>query len=161
MVEDNREIKRLNPTGIDFNKGDIPGVVKKGSMGYEIYRENKAYEFGLVNIYAYHCYHCNYTWLPRDFDFNWNYKSSKSDGYFGHDLFYREPPRSCARCKSKSWKENIPNRKPRSNNRIFENEGMNKLIDGRPWIGSRARLRALFRQTKKDSLSAKEILQWD
>jgi hypothetical protein len=34
--------------------------------------ENLAGELGLVNIWAYHCYRCNYTWLPRDFDLGWS-----------------------------------------------------------------------------------------
>jgi hypothetical protein len=82
----------------------------------ENYAEGKGLEIGLVNVYAYHCNRCNYTWLPKDFDMlslagvMYN-KSGKSDGFSGHDLLYRELPKSCARCKSKSWNVLYPRRK--------------------------------------------------
>jgi hypothetical protein len=45
----------------------------------------------LVAVWAYWCYRCGYVWLPRDYDAN-------SD-----NTLDREPPKSCARCKSKYW----------------------------------------------------------
>jgi len=78
--------------------------VDKEKLGEPVYRENMANELGLVEIHAYHCIRCNYVWLPRDFDLNFNLRNDKTDGYYGHDLFFREPPKSCARCKSRSWR---------------------------------------------------------
>ena len=54
-----------------------------------------AAEIGLIKIWTYHCNcnRCNYTWIPKDFDFNGN----------NDILFDIEPPKSCARCKSKYW----------------------------------------------------------
>ena len=39
----------------------------------------------LIEVYAYHCYRCNYTWLPRDFDFNRrpSLKEGAKAEYFG------------------------------------------------------------------------------
>jgi hypothetical protein len=64
---------------------------------------------GLVKTYAYHCTHCNYVWLPKDFD------AITSDPLNADENIIREiPPRSCARCKSKQW--NIsPTRKTKRN----------------------------------------------
>jgi hypothetical protein len=130
--------------------------VDKYKMGYELYREARAEERGLIQVYAYHCYRCNYTWLPRDFDFCWNYWKT---GWWGDDLFYREPPKSCARCKSRSWKQHNAQRKLR----IALEEGnlpepilkeMNNPVsrlhkEHHPWMWSSvARLRALERQGK-------------
>lgn len=67
-------------------------------MGRNLEIENIANELGLVSVYAYHCYRCNYTWLPRDFDLGWSEP--------GQELLHRPPPKSCARCKTRSW--NIP-----------------------------------------------------
>ncbi len=81
--------------------------VDKNRMDDDKYVQNKAEEIGLINVWAYHCYRCNYTWLPRDFDFNWYLQNGKTDDYdWGPDLFYRE-----ARCKSRSWKIPIALRK--------------------------------------------------
>lgn len=69
--------------------------------------ENMASELGLVNVWAYHCYRCNYTWLPRDFDLDSSepFKMDRSKWLqLGQELLYRLPPKSCARCKSRSWK---------------------------------------------------------
>ena len=83
--------------------------IDKKLMNDEIYMENKAEEIGLLNLWAYHCYRCNYTWLPKDFDFNRRLKDDENYNYgWGHDLFYREPPKCCARCKSKSWNKEVP-----------------------------------------------------
>jgi hypothetical protein len=140
--------------------------VDKEQMGYENYAEDKAYEFGLVNVYAYHCRRCNYTWLPKDFDFNWRepFKGEMSKWlYWGQDLFFREPPKVCARCKSKSWRKVFPQRKLKLHP-IFKGEDWideDKINDvgsglNRPWINSVARLRALTRQGK---LTPKDIIQ--
>src|SRR5215475_9569414 len=115
----------------------------------EIEITNKAWEMGLVNVYAYHCFRCNYTWLPKDFDFNWRCGNNKWDDW-GQDLLYRQPPKSCARCKSRSWNNSIPRRKLRRNDLIesfVKNGGVEREhIDDRPYFVSKARLRALERQ---------------
>lgn len=55
----------------------------------------------LINTLAYHCKHCNYVWLPRDYDYE-------------HDNIIRmKAPKSCARCKSKQWNQE------RINGRMF------------------------------------------
>lgn len=59
--------------------------------------------------YHYHCYRCNYDWFPEGFD-----RSPKdiiNTDYGNVDLFFREPPKSCARCKSKSWNSEYMKRK--------------------------------------------------
>lgn len=54
-------------------------------------------ERGLMLVHAYHCIRCNYLWFPRDYD----------PAY--HDIKNMEPPKACARCKSKYWRR-IPSR---------------------------------------------------
>ena len=54
-------------------------------------------ERGLMLVQAYHCIRCNYLWFPRDYD----------PAY--HDIKNMEPPKACARCKSKYWRR-IPYR---------------------------------------------------
>ena len=58
----------------------------------------KAYDLGMVPVYAYYCYRCHLVWLPR-------YIS----GYYPLDykeiLLNSEPPKSCAKCKSKYWQK--------------------------------------------------------
>ncbi len=130
----------------------------KNQMDDPQYVENIASENGLINVYAYHCHRCNYTWLPRDFDFNFFLSNDKTDGSWGHDLFYREPPKSCARCKSRSWKEVVPRRKLKLHPAFRGQEWINEdKINDTPWINSEARLRALNRQGK---LTPKNILQF-
>jgi len=133
--------------------------VNKQRMAYENYREDMAHEFGLTEIYAYHCQRCNYVWLPKDFDFNRHLFNKKTDGFWGHDLFFREPPKSCARCKSRSWKEVIPNRKlgKRINRVLTDTMRISEeFINQSPWINSQARFRALDRQ---GNLTGKRIIQ--
>jgi hypothetical protein len=133
--------------------------VEPEKLGYEQYREDVSLEMGLTAVYAYHCQRCNYTWLPRDFDID----NREKYNYTGHDLFYREHPRSCARCKSKSWKDVIPNRKLKVNP-IFEgkkwiNEDSinNDNYMHFAWINSTPRLKALNRQNK---YTIKNIIQY-
>jgi hypothetical protein len=129
----------------------------------EAYRMDKADEMGLVEVYAYHCRRCNYTWLPRDFDYNWRepFEEEKSKWlWWGQDLFFREPPKSCARCKSRSWNIHFPLRKLRLNPvlKAAGQEWMIKQQQDYPWVGNIARLRALARQADKDELSPRDIL---
>lgn len=51
-------------------------------------------EQGLQRVYAYHCTRCNYLWFPKDYDYDRTYQE---------EIFEREPPKACARCKSKQW----------------------------------------------------------
>ena len=141
--------------------------VDKNRMGERVYVEDNAYEFGLINVYAYHCYRCNYTWLPKAFDFKWRRlkeQEAGTDGFWGHDLFYREPPKSCARCKSRSWKELHPRRRLKLQSALKEQDWIDedKINDtssplNYSWINSVARLRALNRQGK---LTPKDIVQF-
>jgi hypothetical protein len=57
-------------------------------------RPKNALDFGISKTWAYHCTRCNYVWLPKDFDL-----------VNDDDLLNREPPKACARCKSKQWKD--------------------------------------------------------
>jgi hypothetical protein len=79
--------------------------------------EDKAYRLGLVNIWAYHCNRCNYVWLPRNFDYarsKWQIKDLPGWNDFGQDLIAAEPPKSCARCKSKYWRDGFMRRVSKS-----------------------------------------------
>ena len=73
-------------------------------------------------------------------------------GTGGNDLFFREPPKSCARCKSKSWSDLIPQRKPRKNHVLsgiwVTNGELERMRIEFPWITNKARLRALARQNR-------------
>ena len=114
---------------------------------------------GLIEVYAYHCYKCNYTWLPRDFDFLWSI--GKKCGHpeqenFGEDLLHREPPKSCARCKSKYWKEMVPLRNLRRNHFLNEEEWFQVYGYRQAWTANKARLRALDKHGK---FTPKGVLQ--
>jgi hypothetical protein len=67
----------------------------------QIEKENKASELGLIKVWAYCCQRCNYVWPPRDFDFDMRLRKGQNN--LGEDLMYKDPPKSCARCKSRSW----------------------------------------------------------
>lgn len=117
-------------------------------------------ELGLVETYAYHCYRCNYTWLPKDFDrlVFVGTRYGKQQKSWGEDLLYREPPKSCARCKSKSWKEIIPRRKLKQKHALESEIWISaELRNDLPWMTSVARLRALNRQGR---LTPKNIRQF-
>ena len=137
--------------------------IDEKKLGYEVYRENMANELGLVEIHAYHCSRCNYIWLPKDFDFNYNLRNNKTDEYLGHDLFFRDH-QSHAPAKSRSWREIIPQRRLRKNH-IFNGmdaealEGLDKHLNYNRWITSLARYRALARQ-KGDKLTNKDVFQF-
>ncbi len=64
--------------------------------------EDEAAELGLLHTWVYHCGRCNHLWIPRDFELD-----------IKHDIFEREPPKSCARCKSKYWRQ-MPQRKTKN-----------------------------------------------
>ena len=52
---------------------------------------DKRSDKGLVAAWVYHCYRCGHIWLPRDYDVS-------------HiNTLARDPPKACARCKSKYW----------------------------------------------------------
>jgi hypothetical protein len=99
--------------------------------------EDRAAERGLTQVWAYHCQRCNYVWLPRDFDLAWygEPKAHPEATKRGQDLLFREPPKVCARCKSRYW-----NRFPQRN--TFHSNGVDHDMDMAP------RLRALHRQGK-------------
>ena len=52
---------------------------------------DKRSDKGLVAVWAYHCYRCGYIWLPKDYDVS------------EINTLARDPPKACARCKSKYW----------------------------------------------------------
>jgi hypothetical protein len=72
-------------------------------MGLKMTREEKIADlkmaFNMVETLAYHCKRCNYLWLPQGY----NYED---------DILKFNPPHSCARCKSKYWRQDRVNREP-------------------------------------------------
>ena len=85
--------------------------------------ENEAAERGLMKTWVYRCVRCLYSWLPRDFDPAFD------------DIETMEPPKSCARCKSKYW-------------RVIPSREIKHSIEK---VGSVARKRALLRSRKSKS----------
>lgn len=64
--------------------------------------EDKAIaDLGLWKVWAYHCIRCKYVWFPRYAEFQ--HVTNEAI------MFNLEPPKSCARCKSKYWNQ-IPRR---------------------------------------------------
>ena len=81
-----------------FSKGFLNKVVET-----EIEIEEKSLLMSMVHVYAYHCKRCNYVWLSKDFDYHTRPSFVENNEkvkwkYSGHDLLYRQPPKSCARC---------------------------------------------------------------
>lgn len=124
---------------------DSSDVNRKLNFAYPDQVEGRGYELGLRKTYAYHCNRCNYLWFPKDFDAV-NPVNNHGEGvYFvGQNIFDLEPPKACARCKSKYWRE-FPKRTTRSilptKFATPDDKGFHKM-DGIP------RLRALHRQGK-------------
>ena len=58
-------------------------------------KTSKADELGLWKVWAYHCVRCNHVWFPRYA--KWQHVAKEEI------IFNLEPPKSCARCKSKYW----------------------------------------------------------
>jgi hypothetical protein len=58
-------------------------------------------KLGIVMAEMYHCKRCNHLWLPRYFD-----ASFSQTEYVTRQLEHKEPPKACARCKSRLW--NLP-----------------------------------------------------
>ncbi len=73
-------------------------------------------ELGLWECLVYHCNRCNYAWLPKDFEFTG-----------GDRLMKAEPPKSCARCKSKYWR-NVPKRNMKYTHKFASITRFNALI---------------------------------
>jgi hypothetical protein len=71
-------------------------------------KEDRAAELGLIELWIYHCNRCNYTWLPKDFDYRGN----------NNILFDMELPKSCARCKSKYWNK-TPQRETKNSGKMY------------------------------------------
>ena len=101
---------------------------------------------------------------PKDFDFDRNepHKENGRWGLYGQDLFFREPRKSCARCKSKYWKDIQMQRKSKSahvddeDKYIFEPTSMtrfNALFRQGKWvkaIGIRPDMASFVIQTTRD-----------
>jgi hypothetical protein len=91
-------------------------------------QNKKIQDLGLIEVLAYHCNRCNYLWFAKDFD-------------LGENILELEPPKACARCKSKYW-----NKKPvRKTGQVYSDKyGMHHLLLSIP------RYRALHRKGKLD-----------
>jgi hypothetical protein len=93
----------MTNTGINNNTNN---KIDKEQLSDRFFRYEMSRKLGLIQIYAYHCARCNFTWLPKNFD-----GSRTLDSWGNCDLFLREPPKSCARCKSKYWKKEYMQRR--------------------------------------------------
>jgi hypothetical protein len=83
--------KNQNEKYIDAVNASFAPESKKGL-------EEQWSRLGLIIRLVYHCNRCNYCWLPRDYDTAYD------------DIVKMKPPKACARCKSKYWR-NAPQRK--------------------------------------------------
>lgn len=52
---------------------------------------DEAMEKGLMLMWVYNCLRCGYLWLPRSYDPT------------TQDIETMDPPKACAKCKSKYW----------------------------------------------------------
>ena len=55
----------------------------------------------IVAAWCYYCKRCNYIWFPKDHSGYQTY-SGKNE-IIDNGILNRDPPKSCARCKSKYW----------------------------------------------------------
>jgi len=53
-------------------------------------------EKGIISAYVYNCLRCHYMWIPR-----WANNVNPLD--YNEKILSSDPPKSCARCKSKYW----------------------------------------------------------
>lgn len=83
-------------------KERINGMILQLSQGGDVEKTNKACNLGLWQVYAYHCMRCHHVWFPR-------WISGYHPESYEKLLFAEEPPKSCAKCKSKYWNR-IPQR---------------------------------------------------
>ena len=131
---ENAKVNTANIEGLlsTLNKGQSikEATSERDKLTDSFYREERGSKLGLINIWAYHCNRCNHTWLPKDFDLDRAEAHSHKKGgnkkigkwaIEGQDLFFRQPPKSCARCKSKSWKNFSLKR--RSKSAIVDEDG--------------------------------------
>ena len=76
-------------------------IILQLSQGADVEKTNKACNLGLWQVYAY-CMRCHHVWFPR-------WISGYHPASYEKLLFAEEPPKSCAKCKSKYWNR-IPQR---------------------------------------------------
>ena len=79
-----------------MKKLDRDMLISALHQGTDIEQMNKASELGLWQVWAYHCMRYEHVWFPR-------WVSGYHPEYFEQLLFHAEPPKSCAKCKSKYW----------------------------------------------------------
>jgi hypothetical protein len=105
---------------------------------------------GLVAVWAYRCFRCGYIWLPRDYDVSHS------------NTLAREPPKACARCKSKYWnrfrrdfednrllsktRDSAKSREFRRNQSPEEREKFDKIV--------KSAIRKVRRQERKERLTS-------
>jgi hypothetical protein len=69
---------------------------------------NRTVDKSIVAAWCYHCKRCNYIWFPKDYT---GYDTFGDRGeIIDNGILDRDPPKSCARCKSKYWNQ-YPRRK--------------------------------------------------
>ena len=104
--------------------------------------EEAAWDLGLERTLAYHCKRCNYLWFPKDFE-----PVNRRTGnivYVGENIFELEPPKACARCKSRYWMKHPV----RQSNSVESTGYRDTDFAGIHKMDSVPRLRALHRQGK-------------
>jgi hypothetical protein len=118
-------------------------------------------KLGIVMAEMYHCKRCNHLWLPKDFDASFNQTE-----YVARYLEHRQPPKACARCKSKLW-NSPPKRKTKHTaddakhrdmfQNIIGNNDKMKLF-GHDMITAQ-RLRLAYRKLRKMEIDADEAMK--
>jgi len=76
-----------------MNQETAEAIIKRINLNCE------EYNTGLKLTFAYHCNRCDYLWFPKDFD--------DFGKYMFRDIMNLIPPKSCARCKTRSWNKPI------------------------------------------------------
>jgi hypothetical protein len=114
----------------------------------QIEKENKASELGLIKSMGL---------LLSALQLRMRLRKGQNN--LGEDLMYKDPPKSCARCKSRSW-NTLPQRRLKRKHVLDDEKWMNEdFRKSFPFVTSKARLGALLRQnrlTPANIIQAKE-----
>jgi hypothetical protein len=111
-------------------------------------QEKKAADMGMIRSYAYHCNRCNYVWFPKDYD----YRPTSP-------ILEMTPPKSCARCKSRSWNQ-IPEDENYCENSLARQRALERAEKQSPNYDPRAQAqedRYLKRSGKQFADDAEEL----
>ena len=53
-------------------------------------------EKGIISVYVHKCFRCGHMWIPRS-------SNDMTPDDYNEKILSSDPPKSCARCKSKYW----------------------------------------------------------